>query len=127
MFFTTVSAPCAIFIPVYFIPLYFQHVRNDSALYAGIQLRPFVVFNVTTAMLNGLDMSKSPYYMPWPPFLEQSSRKVQGVSDELQQKILHIVVKAISKAYVLPVVAGASTLLMALFMKREKLNLRRPG
>ncbi|KAJ8065326.1 hypothetical protein OCU04_006016 [Sclerotinia nivalis] len=65
MFFTTASASCAIFVPVYFIPLYFQFVRNDSALHAGIQLLPYVVFNVTTAMLNGFSMSKRPYYMPW--------------------------------------------------------------
>lgn len=64
MFVATACASYAVFVPVYFVPLYFQFVRNDSALHAGIQLLPYVVFNVTTAMANGIGMSKKPYYMP---------------------------------------------------------------
>ena len=64
-FLATACASTVIFAPVYFIPLYFQFVRNDVALQAGVRLLPYVVFNVTKAMANGIIMSKKPYYMPW--------------------------------------------------------------
>ncbi|KAF4633505.1 hypothetical protein G7Y89_g4614 [Cudoniella acicularis] len=195
---------------------------------AGIQLLPYVVFNVTTAMANGLGMSKKSYYMLWyifagslclvgsalmytvdeftssakiwgytillgvgcgvfvqssftvsqakvrkseiplaigyctfvqlagpaialcianAAFLNEavqgiqeqapqlpieaikaaisgaSSRRIEGISDELQQSILHIIVKAMSKVYILPMAAGALTVTMGFFMKTERLNL----
>ncbi|MCJ1244005.1 hypothetical protein MMC30_001202 [Trapelia coarctata] len=65
MFLATACASVAIFVPVYFIPLYFQFVRNDGALQAGVRLLPYVVFAVVMAMVNGGAMSKMPYYMPW--------------------------------------------------------------
>lgn len=65
MFLATACASTLIFVPVYFIPLYFQFVRKESALQAGIRLLPYVLSNVATAMINGAIMSKKPYYMPW--------------------------------------------------------------
>ena len=54
-----------IFIPVYFIPLFFQFVRNDSALEAGVRLLPFVFIAVLGAMINGAVMERYGIYMPW--------------------------------------------------------------
>ena len=54
-----------IFIPVYFIPLFFQFVRNDSPLEAGVRLLPFVFVAVFGAMLNGAIMERYGFYMPW--------------------------------------------------------------
>ena len=54
-----------IFIPVYFIPLFFQFVRNDSALEAGVRLLPFVFVAVLGAMINGAVMERYGLYMPW--------------------------------------------------------------
>ena len=54
-----------IFIPVYFIPLFFQFVRDDSALEAGIRLLPFVFVAVVGAMVNGIIMERYGWYMPW--------------------------------------------------------------
>ncbi|KAI2642058.1 MFS drug efflux transporter [Xylaria nigripes] len=65
MFLATAAASTSIFVPVYFIPLYYQFVRSDDALQAGINLLPFIAFNVTLALLNGGIMGKKPYYMPW--------------------------------------------------------------
>ena len=65
MFLATACASTAIFVPVYFIPLFFQFVHGDRALQAGIRLLPYVVLNVTFAMVNGAAMSKKPYYAPW--------------------------------------------------------------
>ena len=53
------------FVPIYFIPLYFQFARNDSAIEAGVRLLPFVVFLVVAVIVNGALMSKYGYYMPW--------------------------------------------------------------
>ncbi len=61
-------AACAIttlFVPLYFVPLFFQFVRGDSALMAGVRLLPYVVFLVVAAVLNGALMSKYGVYMPW--------------------------------------------------------------
>lgn len=226
MFVATACASTVVFIPVYFIPLYFQFVRNDVALQAGVRLLPYVVFNVVTAMANGVAMSKKPYYMPWycasgvlsvigsallytvnattssekiygysiilgvgaggfiqlsftvaqakaekqmvpfviglctfaqlagpavalsianAVFLNEAtngiaslvpylSRKdiqaaisgtgphhVAGLSPELQQEVLNVIVKAMSKVYIISLSAGALTLVMSIFMKREKL------
>ncbi|KAI0465717.1 MFS drug efflux transporter [Xylaria cf. heliscus] len=65
MFLGTAAASTSIFIPVYFIPLYYQFVRSDDALQAGVNLLPFIAFNVALALINGMVMGKRPYYMPW--------------------------------------------------------------
>lgn len=54
-----------IFIPVYFIPLFFQFVRGDSALKAGVRLLPFVFAAVLGAMINGAVMERYGLYMLW--------------------------------------------------------------
>ena len=54
-----------IYIPVYFIPLFFQFVREDSALKAGVRLLPFVLVAVFGAMINGAVMERHGLYMPW--------------------------------------------------------------
>ena len=51
--------------PIYFIPLFFQFVRNDSALEAGVRLLPFICILVFFVILNGTIMSKYGYYTPW--------------------------------------------------------------
>ena len=51
--------------PIYFIPLFFQFVRNDSALEAGVRLLPFICILIFFVILNGSVMSKTGYYTPW--------------------------------------------------------------
>jgi hypothetical protein len=52
-------------IPTYYIPLYFQFVRGDSALIAAVRLLPFICLMVVFGFANGGLMSKFGYYMPW--------------------------------------------------------------
>ena len=59
------AAQVVVFVPIYFIPLYFQFVRNDSALEAGVRLLPFILLLVFSVMFNGAVMGKLGYYMPW--------------------------------------------------------------
>ena len=53
------------YIPIYFIPLYFQFVRRDTALVAGVRLLPLVVFLVITIVVNGFIITANGRYMPW--------------------------------------------------------------
>ncbi|KAL8782246.1 MAG: hypothetical protein Q9213_005549 [Squamulea squamosa] len=64
--FVQMSANVTIFfVPIYFIPLFFQFARNDSAILAGVRLLPLICLMVTAVILNGALMSKYGYYMPW--------------------------------------------------------------
>ncbi len=53
------------YVPVYFLPLYFQFVRHDSAIMAGVRLLPLVVFLVVAIVVNGLFVTANGRYMPW--------------------------------------------------------------
>lgn len=53
------------YIPIYLIPLYFQFVRRDSAIMAGVRLLPLVVFLVVTIVVNGFAITANGRYMPW--------------------------------------------------------------
>ena len=53
------------YVPVYFIPLYFQFVRHDSAIMAGVRLLPLVVFLVVAIVVNGFVVTANGRYMPW--------------------------------------------------------------
>lgn len=58
-------ASSLLFVPVYFIPLYFQFVKSDSAIKAGVRLVPLIVFMVIAIVLNGVVISLHGRYMPW--------------------------------------------------------------
>ena len=59
------AAVTVVYVPMYFIPLYFQFVQGDSALHAAVRLLPFVFTNVFGILVNGAVMGKIGYYMPW--------------------------------------------------------------
>ncbi|KAH8698990.1 putative efflux pump antibiotic resistance protein [Talaromyces proteolyticus] len=49
----------------YYIPLYFQFAREDSALRAAVRLLPFIAMAVCFCVVSGALMPKLGYYMPW--------------------------------------------------------------
>lgn len=53
------------FVPIYFVPTFFQFTRSDSALEAGVRLLPFIVVMVFIITLNGYLLGKFGYYQPW--------------------------------------------------------------
>ena len=59
------AATTIIFLPIYFVPLFLQFVKGDSAIEAGVRLLPFVCVLVAAVIANGALMSKYGYYMPW--------------------------------------------------------------
>ena len=65
LFIAMACASSATFIPIYFIPLFFQFVRNSSALAAGVHLLPFVCLLVFFCIANGAIMAQTGYYAPW--------------------------------------------------------------
>jgi hypothetical protein len=42
----------------YYVPLYFQFVKGDGALEAGVRLLPLIMFMVVASMFNGFLMPK---------------------------------------------------------------------
>jgi hypothetical protein len=54
-----------LFVPIYYIPIFFQFTRNDGALEAAVRLLPFIIVTVACVMLNGALMPQTGYYMPW--------------------------------------------------------------
>ena len=65
LFFSIACGATAIFIPIYYIPLLFQFVRNSSAIAAGVHLLPYVVVLVIFCVANGAIMGATGWYSPW--------------------------------------------------------------
>ena len=65
LFAATACGSTSIFIPIYFIPLFFQFVLDSSAISAGVHLLPYVVVLVIFCVANGAIMGATGYYMPW--------------------------------------------------------------
>lgn len=232
LFAQTATAVATLLVSIYFIPIFFQFVRNDSALKAGVRLLPLVVLLVFFCLLNGGMLSKYGFYMPWylwggvlsviggalfytvdehtstaaiygysvilgigagsycqasfsvaqakvkpdeipsavgfitlaqigggtislaianSVFLNQATGKIAALlpdvpletvrgavagggsaffrtlSDDIKAKVLHIVVEAISRVYILVITAGALAVVLSVFMKRERLFMEAAG
>ncbi len=53
-----------LFVVVYFVPIYFQFVHDDSAIMAAVRLLPYVVITCTVNVCAGHLLSKIKMYMP---------------------------------------------------------------
>ncbi|KAJ5519995.1 MFS drug efflux transporter [Penicillium fimorum] len=60
-----IIAGTACFVPVYFVPLFFQFTRGDGALDTGVRLLPFIIPCIVMICVNGGVMSAYGLYMPW--------------------------------------------------------------
>ncbi|KAL8916099.1 MAG: hypothetical protein Q9172_006453 [Xanthocarpia lactea] len=65
LFVSSAAAGGPIFIPVYFIPLFFVFTKGDSPLEAAVRLLPFVFLLVFFSLVNGAVMGKEGHYQPW--------------------------------------------------------------
>ena len=63
LFLQIASGMAVVYIPLYFIPLFFQFVEGKSALEAGVCLLPLVSFQVFGTILTGALMNKVGYYV----------------------------------------------------------------
>lgn len=55
----------ALFISVYYIPLYFLFVHGDTGTEAAVRLLPFICFYVATILTCGALMGRTGYHMIW--------------------------------------------------------------
>lgn len=65
LFVAAAGCNAAGFLPVYYIPIYFQFSRGDNALEAAVRLLPLIILLSATIMAQGFFMSKLGYYQPW--------------------------------------------------------------
>jgi hypothetical protein len=65
LFFEVACAATCVFVPVYFLPLYFQFVKADTAITAGVRMLPFVACQTVITILSGWLVGKTGYYVPW--------------------------------------------------------------
>ena len=65
LFIAGASAGAAIYITIYYIPIFFQFTHGDTAIKAAVRLLPFVFILSTLVLVNGYLMAKWGYYTPW--------------------------------------------------------------
>lgn len=65
LFIAGASGGAAIYLVLYYIPLYFQFTRGDSAIKAAVRLLPFVFILSAMVLANGFFMAKFGRYTPW--------------------------------------------------------------
>ncbi|KAL2072957.1 hypothetical protein VTL71DRAFT_10281 [Oculimacula yallundae] len=66
----TVAASCAaaffiysaILIHTFYLPMWFQAIKNDSAIHSGVNMIPYVVANAVFSVLAGIFVSKNGYF-----------------------------------------------------------------
>ncbi|KAJ5114045.1 hypothetical protein N7456_002579 [Penicillium angulare] len=49
----------------YYLPIYFQSIRGESALLSGVNLLPNIICQLFMAVVSGVLTSKLGYYLPW--------------------------------------------------------------
>ena len=65
LFVLAASCNACVFTAIYYIPIYFQFTRQDSALDSAVRLLPLIFLLSSMILLNGFLMSKLGYYQPW--------------------------------------------------------------
>ena len=53
------------YVDVYYIPLYFQFTRGDSAIRTALRMLPFILLLILLMLSSGFLMSWLGYYKPW--------------------------------------------------------------
>jgi Major Facilitator Superfamily len=65
LYFTTAASASAMSICLYYVPLFFQFTRGDTALGAAVRLLPFIVLYVFFVMFSGALLPVFGRYAPW--------------------------------------------------------------
>ncbi|KAJ4287145.1 hypothetical protein N0V90_012543 [Kalmusia sp. IMI 367209] len=103
MFISTAGTSTSLFVPVYYIPLYFQFTHGDDPIQAAVRLLPFVLIAVFTTMVSGGTMPRFGFYMPW--------YVLSGVSSVLGAALMYTVkpstAAGVVYGYSIPIAIGA--------------------
>lgn len=65
LFISMAAVNVAGFIPIYYVPIYFQFSRGDDAIQAAVRLLPLIFVLSATILCNGHLMSRFNYFQPW--------------------------------------------------------------
>lgn len=60
----TGAGSCAMFVAIYYIPLFFQFTRGDTAIKAAVRLLPLIILAVVTTVASGATLSMTGLYTP---------------------------------------------------------------
>jgi len=61
----TGAGSCGMFVAIYYIPLFFQFTRGDTAIKAAVRLLPLICLAVFSTVASGAVMSMTGLYTPW--------------------------------------------------------------
>ncbi|CAK7200447.1 hypothetical protein SEUCBS139899_003142 [Sporothrix eucalyptigena] len=62
LYIATSAVIATLYVPAYYIPVYFQFVQNDTALMAAVRLLPFILVTVFVNLASGYLLAKVKYY-----------------------------------------------------------------
>lgn len=65
LFLGTAGASTVFVMPIYYIPLFFEFTRGDTALDAAVRLLPLIILTIVFTMASGIFLPVFGYYMPW--------------------------------------------------------------
>lgn len=65
LYFCSASSATGLAVTVYYIPLFFQFTKGDSAIQAAVRLLPFIAVNIGFTMFSGALLPVFGRYMPW--------------------------------------------------------------
>ena len=97
------AGACTMFAAVYYVPLFFEFTRGDTAIKAAVRILPIIVLSVTATVASGVSISITGFYTPW--YLVGGSLVIIGYS------FLHKITSTTSDAaiYCYLVLIGAGT------------------
>lgn len=58
------SVITSLYVPIYYIPIYFQFMESDTALKSAVRLLPFVLIAVFVNLISGSLLARVKYYKP---------------------------------------------------------------
>ena len=65
LFIATACAGTCLFVPIFYVPLFFQFTNGDSGLDSAVRLLPFIFVFIFVVMAQGVLMPKLGYYYPF--------------------------------------------------------------
>ena len=65
LYFATSAGATGLFVPLYYIPLFFAFTRGDNGLEGAVRLLPLICVMIFSIMVNGALMPKFGFYKPW--------------------------------------------------------------
>ncbi|KAJ5096774.1 HC-toxin efflux carrier TOXA [Penicillium angulare] len=64
-FFVSLGLGAALILPTFYLPIWFQAIKETTAIEAGIRILPLLLGTVIAVIAAGIIISKTGYYTPW--------------------------------------------------------------